>query len=703
MKKRNLLLTVACAAGLGITPSCTQESNPLLTEWTTPYGIPPFDQVDEEDYMPAFLEAMKQHKDEIEAIVSNPEEAGFENTIAAYDRAGALLNRINAVFGSASNVRSTEGIMAIETELSPLLSRHYSEIALNEQLFERIRRVYDRRNELNLNSDQMRLLTETYKRFERSGALLPPSSKKRLMEINAELAACELAFDQNVLKETASYVLEVTDETRLGGLSDAFLKAAADRAAAVGKPGAWFFGLDNPSVIPFLQSADDRNYRQEMFDAYINRGNRNTESDNKDNIVRQVTLRLEKAQILGYPDFASYALADRMAKTPEAVYELLDKIWEPALESARMEFVDLQEMARKDGLAGGLTGADWRYYAEKVRKNRFNLSDEELKPYFSYDRVLDGIFYVAGRLYGLSFEPLDRVPLPHPEATAYTCKDADGSLLGLLFVDMFARPAEKRGGAWCTTYRDQTYENGKRVIPLVAIAGNFSRPVGEYPALLTPDEVETFFHEFGHALQALLQDVPYAGLGNITRDFVELPSQINEHWAFEPEVLRHYALHYRTGEPIPEELVNRLKASGKYGQGFATTEFLAAALLDMDYHVLREIPVPFNPVHFEEVRMSGRGLLPQIPPRYRSTYFRHTFTGGYTAGYYSYIWAEVLDCDAYRAFVETGDIFDPRTATAFRKEILERGGADDAMTLYLNFRGRKPGIDALLENRGLKH
>lgn len=699
--KFSKLSALACAT-LMMAASCNPNQNPLLQTWDTPYGIPPFEQVEDSHYLPAFEEAMKQHRAEIDAIVNNPETPTFENTVVALDRAGALLNNISAVLGSATNVRSSAALMQIEAELSPKLSAHSSEISLNDALFERIRQVYDRRDEFNLNADQSRLLELTYNRFVRSGALLGEAEKARLKEINAELAANELAFEQNVLKETAAYTLKVTDAQDLSGLGAGVCADAAARATADGAEGAWYFGLDNPSVMPFLQTADNRELRQQIFDAYISRANNNNADDNKEVIKRLVELRLEKARLLGFDSYAAYAIDDRMAKTPAAVYNLLDQIWTPALNAAKAELKDLQKVAAQAGQKEALTGADWRYYFEKAKQSKFDLSDDQLQPYFQYDAVREGIFYVANQLYGITFQPLSNVPLPHPDAFAYECKEADGTVLGLLFMDMFARPAEKRGGAWCTGYRDQSYdEAGNRIIPLVAIVGNFTRPTGDTPALLTPDEVETFFHEFGHALQALFQDVPYQALGSVTRDFVELPSQIMEHWAFEPQVLRQYAKHYQTGEVIPATLIEKLDKAGKYGQGFATTELVGAALLDMDYHVLTAMPENLDVNAFEARVMGERGLISQIPPRYRSTYFRHTFGGGYTAGYYSYIWAEVLDCDAYQAFVETGDIFNKELATSFRKNILERVGAEDPMTLYLRFRGAEPGIQALLKNRGL--
>lgn len=697
--KRFLLSAFAAVFMLMI---CSCDKNPLLQEWDTPFGIPPFEEVKTEHYMPAFIKAMEIHDKEIDAIINSKEEPTFENTIEAYDKSGELLMKVAVVFSGESGINSTDEIMAIGKELSPLQSRHYSGISLNEKLFQRIKAVYDKRESLNLNEDQMRLLTETYKGFERSGANLPEDKKQELKSINEQIAALQLDFGQNLLKETANFTLVIDNEKDLAGLSEAQISEAASRAKAANQEEKWFFGLDNPSVIPFLQYADNRDLRMQILKAYLNRCNNDNEFDNKDIIRQLVDLRLKKAQIMGWDDYAAFVLDDRMAKTPEAVYDLLDQVWKPAVKAADNELKDMTKVAQKSGLnVKTLDAADWRYYFEKAKISKFNLTDDQLRPYFKLENVREGIFYVANKLYGITFTQLENVPLPHPEAIAFECKEADGTHLGVIFMDMFARPGFKRGGAWCGGYREQTYRDGKRVAPIVTIVGNFTRPIGDSPALLSADETETYFHEFGHALQGLLQDVKYDGLASITRDFVELPSQIMEHWAFEPQVLKVYAKHYQTGEPIPDELIEKIDKSGKYGQGFATVEYVAASYLDMDFHVLKSVPSDLDVNAFEAKVLGDRGILSQIPPRYRSTYFRHTFGGGYTAGYYSYLWAEVLDADAYDAFVETGDIFNKDVATKFRKEVLERAGEDEAMTLYVNFRGNKPGIGPLLKNRGL--
>lgn len=698
--RKTFIAAFAAATLVMTTVSC--QKNPLLEEWDTPFGIAPFEKIKVEHYKPAIMKGLEEHSSEIQAIIDNPEAPTFENTILALDNAGGLLFKVYAVFENETSINSTPEIMDVETEIAPVLSAHFDEISMNEKLFNRVKAVYDNRENMNLEPDQMRLLVETYKGYERAGATLPEDKKAELKAINSRISELELLFGQNVLKETADFTLIVEDEKDLAGLSKMQIDAAAARAEEKGMGGWWAFGLDNASVMPFLQFSENRSLRTKMMNGYLNRANNGNANDNKAAVIELVNLRSRKAKLMGYDNYAQFVLENRMAKTPEAVYNLLDNVWAPAIKAAKRELADIQKEARKEGMNEELTAADWRYYFEKAKAEKFNFSDEEIRPYLKFENVREGVFYVANRLYGITLTPLAGVPVPHAEAEAFECRDADGTTLGVLFVDMFARPGLKRGGAWCSSYREQYYENGKRVIPLVTIVGNFTRGTAGEPSLLTPDETETFFHEFGHALQTLLQNVRYKGNAEMTRDFVELPSQINEHWAFAPEVLKVYAKHYQTGESIPEELIEKMDRSGKYGQGFATTEYLAASLLDMDYHVLNEVPADLNVAEFEAKMLGDRGILAQIPPRYRSTYFLHVFAGGYTVGYYGYLWAEVLDADAFEAYKETGDIFNQEVARKFRYEVLARGGEDDAMTLYKNFRGKEPGIDALLENRGLK-
>lgn len=679
----------------------TTASNPFFTEYTTPFGVPPFEQILVEHYKPAFIKGMEEQVKEVDAIVGNADEATFENTIVALDRSGALLLKVAYAFSGQASVNTNDTIQALEQELSPLLSKHSDDISLNPALFARVKAVYDNRAAFNLDKEQAKLLDETYKGFVRGGANLPVEKQAQLRKLNEQLSMLELTFGQNSLKETNAFQLVIDKEADLSGLPETLVAAAASTAQGAGMEGKWVFTLHNPSVMPFLQYADNRDLREKLFNAYISRGNNGNATDNKELVKQLATARLEKARLLGYPDFAAYVLEENMAKDEKNVYKLLDQLWTPALAKAKEELADINAEIRKAGGSFEAEGWDWRYYFEKAKKAKFDLDENEVRPYLELNNVRDGAFYVANKLYGITFSALQEMPLPDPDAQVFECKDKDGTTLGILYMDFFTRPS-KSGGAWCGGYRDQSYENGRRVIPIVTTVFNYSKPAAGQPALLSADEAETVFHEFGHALNALFVDVHYYGVSGVPRDFVELPSQVMEHWVFEPEVLNVYAKHYSTGEVIPQSIVDKITKSGKYGQGFATTEYLAASLLDMDYHVLKEIPAGFATETFEATALNNRGLIRQIPPRYRSTYFGHTMEGGYTAGYYSYIWAEVLDCDAFQAFSETGNIFDTQVAARFRTHVLAPGCIDEAMEMYKNFRGKEPGIDPLLRNRGLK-
>ena len=675
--------------------------NPFFTEYTTPFGVPPFDKIEVAHYKPAFLKGMEEHKKEIDTIVNNTEEPTFENTIVALDQSGELLNKVLYAFSGQSSVNTTDEIQELEPELYPLFSAHSDDISLNPALFARVKAVYDNQASLGLDKEQKKLLEETYKGFVRSGANLDADKQARLRELNEQISVLELTFGQNTLKETNGFKLVVDKKEDLAGLPETLIAAAAETAAADSMEGKWVFTLHNPSVMPFLQYADNRALREKMFNAYVCRGNNNNANDNKGVIRSLVTARLEKAKLLGYEDFAAYVLEENMAKNEQNVYKLLDQLWKPALAKANEELADINAEIKKEG--GNFTAEawDWRYYADKARKAKFDMDENEVRPYLELNNVRNGAFYVANKLYGITFTELTDIPKPDPDAFAFECKDKDGSSLGVLYMDFYTRPG-KGGGAWCGGYRSQTYKDGKKVTPVVTTVFNFSKPAAGQPALLSADEAETVFHEFGHALHGLFGDVHYYGVADVPRDFVELPSQVNEHWAFEPEVLKVYAKHYKTGEVIPQELVDKIVKSGKYGQGFATVEYLASSLLDMDYHVLKEVPADLDIEKYEGEAMYGRGLLKQIAPRYWGTYFGHTMEGGYTAGYYSYIWAEVLDADAFEAYKETGDIFNPEVATKFRTYVLTPGGIDDAMVMYKNFRGKEPSIEPLLKNRGLK-
>ena len=698
------------AAGLAVALTACSSSgqksdaeggNPFLSEYTTPFGVPPFDQIKFADYKPAFLQGIEEESREIEAICNNTEEPTFENTIAAMDQAGPLLRKVSSVFYGLNSANTTDEIQELSRELSPILSKHGDDINLNPTLFARVKAVYDKRESLNLDKEQAKLLEDTYKNFVRGGANLPADKQEQLRKLNAEISMLQLTFGQNMLKETNAFQLVIDKQEDLAGLPENLIANAAEAAKGAGMEGKWLFTLQNPSVTPFLQYADNRALREKIFKGYINRCNNGNESDNKEVVRTLITKRLEKARLMGYDTYADFVLEERMSKNPAAVYKLLDQLWKPTIVKAKQELADIQAEIKKEGGNFEAEGWDWRYYFEKAKKAKFDLDENEVRPYLELNNVREGAFYVANKLYGITFTPIKEIPLPHPDAMAFECKDKDGTHLGVLYMDFFPR-ASKRGGAWCGTYRSQTYKDGKRLGPVVTIVCNFSQPAPGKPALLSADEATTLFHEFGHGLHNLFKDVHYYGVSGVPRDFVELPSQVMEHWVFEPEVLKVYAKHYESGEVIPAALIEKLDKSGKYGQGFVTAEYLAASLLDMDYHVLKEVDPNMDVMKFEADKLGKRGLLKQIPSRYRTTYFSHTMGGGYTAGYYSYIWAEVLDCDAFQAYKEAGNIFDQEVASKFRNYILTPGGIDDAMVMYKNFRGHEPEVGPLLENRGLK-
>jgi len=675
--------------------------NPFFEAYNTPFEVPPFDKIENSHYLPAFEEGMKRHNAEIDAIVNNPEPASFSNTIEALDQSGDLLTRVANVFFNIKEAHTNDEMDKIAETIAPMLSQHNDAINLNEKLFERVKAVYEVRETLNLNPEQQRLLSETYKGFVRGGANLPPDKKEELKKINEELSLLTVKFSQNLLAETNNYQLVIDNESDLAGLPQSVISGAAEAAKAANLEGKWVFTLHKPSWIPFLTYSEKRELREKLYKAMYNRGNNGNEYDNKALINQFVNLRIRKAQLMGFDNWASFILDDNMAKTPENVYDLLYKVWEPGLARAKAEARDMQAMIDREGGNFKLASWDWWYYAEKVRKEKYDLDEEQLRPYFELNNVRDGMFAVANKLFGITFSPLDNMPLFHPECEVFEVKDADGSHVGVLYMDYYPRPS-KSGGAWMTNYREQYFRDGKNIRPVVSLTCNFSKPTGGKPALLSYEEVETLYHEFGHGLHGLLSQVNYKSLAgtNVARDFVELPSQIMEHWAAEPEVLKIYARHYETGETIPQELIDKMERAGKFNQGFVTTEFVAAAILDMDYHTLKH-EQNIDVEAFEQISMDKAGLIEEIIPRYKSTYFAHIFPGGYSSGYYSYLWAEVLDADAFEAFKETGNIFNPDVAKAFRTNILERGGTADPMELYLKFRGKQPGIEPLLKNRGL--
>jgi len=674
--------------------------NPLLSidEWSTPYGVPPFDRIRAEHFLPAFDRAMALHDAEIDAIVNDNDEPAFENVVQAFDDAGRMLEEVSLIFEMLSSSDLTDELQAVQVEAMPRLAAHHDRIAMNEALFARVKAVYDRRLSLSLKPDQLRLLEKIYTGFVRSGALLDEAGKARLKEINGALSLLAVDFGRHLLQENARYRLVLTSE-ELEGLPTGVRDAARTAANEAGLEDRYLFTLSQPSMIPFLTYSSRRDLREQIYKAYLSRGNRDDELDNKRLICEYVRLRGEKARLLGYGNYAEYVLADQMAGKPAAAYELLDELWTPALRRAEAELAEMQPLLEADHPGAAFESWDWWYYAEKLRKKNYALDEEMLKPYFSLERVQSGVFFLANRLYGITFRPVN-VPLYNPECSAFEVLDADSSHLGILYFDFYPR-AGKGSGAWCGYFRPQSYRDGERVAPVAGIVCNFPRPTGSAPALLSLDNVETLFHEFGHALHFLFHDVKYRGLSEVEGDFVELPSQIMENWAFEPELLEQYATHYRTNEVIPPSLVQKIRRSALFNQGFATTELVAAALSDLDIHSLSGLDTLDVNAFEREALNERRGLIPQIEPRYRYTYFRHIFDGGYSAGYYFYLWAELLDQDAFDAFRQSRDLFDRTIAERFRREVLERGGEADGMTLYRNFRGREPSKIPMLRSRGL--
>lgn len=698
MKFKNYFFAAAMAAALC---GCAEQkpANPLFSDFTAPFGIAPFEEITVDHFREGMLKGLEEQKAEIEAIINSTEEPTFENTIKVLDQGGELLRKVRGTFGPLSSGSATDETRALQKEMSPIFSAHSDDIYLNPTLFAKVKSVYDNKEKFNLTKEENTVLQNIYDRFVDGGALLNDEQKAELRKLNTELSMLQLQFGQNLTHETNKTFVTVETVEELDGLPQANIDAAAKMAEANGQPGKYMFNMQRPSCNPVLQYCHNRELREKVYNAYYNRGNAGNEYDNKEISRQIVTLRLKKANLMGYKNYAEMALKDRMAKTPEAVYNLLDQVWEPAVKKAKEELADIRAEIKKEGKNFEPAGWDYMYYLDKAKKAKFAVDDAEISKYLEINNVYQGIFYVANKLYGITFKEItDQVPSFEATAKCYEVIDKDGTTLAVFYADPFPRDG-KGAGAWCTSFRGQSYENGVRVIPHVVNACNMT--TGE-PALQTIDNVETLFHEFGHALHSFFRDVQYSGAGGTERDFVELPSQINEHWAFEPEVLKVYAKHYETGEIIPMGLVKKMEESAKYGQGFATVEYVAASLADMDLHVLTEVPADLNVMDFEQEKLNARGIPSQIFPRYRMTNFSHTMGGGYTAGYYSYMWAEVLDADAYDAFVETGDIFNQEVADKFRKYVLTPGGIDNGMVMYTNFRGREPQIDALLKNRGLK-
>ena len=699
MKKT--ILTIATAVMM---LACTQKAereNPFFSEWTTPEGVPPFEQIQPTDYLPAFEEGIRQQQAEIKAIIDNPEAPTFENTLAALDRSGRLLDKVSLVFFNITESDGNDELNAVMEQVLPIVSEHSDNIFMDAALYERVKAVYDAKDSQDYTTEQLMLLEKVNTAFVRNGIALPAEKQARMREINAELSMLQQKFGNNMLAETNAFVLVLENKEDLAGLPESVIAEAAARATTEGHEGKWAIGLQNPSRIPFLQNSTRRDLREKVYKGYINRGANGNENDNREIVMQLIRLRIEKANLLGYESAADFILDDTMAKTSETVNKFLLDIFAAANNKAKEELAEMQAIADREGNGVKIEAWDWDFYSQLLRQEKYAMNEDELRPYFKMENVRAGAFAVANKLYGLNFEKLEGMPLFNPEAECFRVTDADGSLIGIFYTDYYPR-ASKRGGAWMTNFRDQYIDdNGNDVRPVTMNIGNFTKPTATTPSLLNLDEVETLFHEFGHGLHGLLAKANYHMVSgtNVARDFVELPSQIMENWAFEPEVLAMYAHHYETGELIPAELVKKIQATSTFNQGFMTTELTAAAILDMNWHDLK-CADGIEPLAFEKEMMDKIGLIPEIAPRYRTTYFNHIWGGGYSAGYYSYLWAEVLDKDAFEAFKANG-IFDPATARAFRT-LLEKGATEDPMVLYRNFRGAEPNSEAMLIGRGLK-
>ncbi|WP_321478679.1 M3 family metallopeptidase [uncultured Bacteroides sp.] len=692
-KKVILILMLSCMINSNIIKA---DGNPFLSEFKTKFEVPPFDKIKLEHYEPAFKKGIEEQNINIQKIIDNKEIPTFENAILALDNSGPILSRVSAIFFNMTDAETTDELTKLSMKIAPLLSEHSDNIYLNANLFKKVDIFYKQRKTLKLSKEQLRLVEETYKKFIYAGANLSEAQQERLKSINKKLSTLGITFSNNILNENNSFKLIIDKKEDLAGLPEWFCQSAADEAKANGEANKWIFTLHNSSRIPFLQYAENRAMRKKIYLAYINRGNNNDKNDNKKIITEILTLRLEKAKLLGFDCYSNFVLDNNMAKNSATVMSFLQKLWSYSLPKAKSEAIELQAIMDKEGEHKKLEAWDWWFYTEKLRKEKYNLSEEEIKPYFQLENVRQGVFSVAKQLYGISITPLANIPVYDPDVETFEVKDKDGSYLGIFYVDYFPR-AGKSGGAWMSNYREQQ----KGVRPFICNVASFTKPIGEIPSLLTLDEVETLFHEFGHALHGLLSQCNYAGVSgtNVARDFVELPSQIMEHWATEPEVLKMYAKHYKTGEIIPDSIINKLVKQKHFNQGFMTTELLAAAILDMKLHNLTETK-DLNVASYEKETMDKLGLIPEIAPRYRITYFNHII-GGYAAGYYSYLWANVLDADAFEAFKEHG-IFNKSIASRFRQNILEKGNSEDPMVLYKKFRGSEPNIDAMLKNRGMK-
>lgn len=701
MKIKNILIIFAMSI-LGLT-SCNSDSckdNPFFSDYGTYLEAPAFDKIKNEHYMPAFIEGMKQNKAEIEAICNNSETPTFENTIWAYDKSGELLGKVGGVFFNMMECMSDDELLQIAEEVMPMMSAHGDDIAMNPVLFEKIKYVYDHRAEMNLDYQQKRVVEKYYNDFIRRGANLNEEDQAKLREINERLSILSLQFGNNLLKENSNFKLVIDNEKDLAGLPQSSIDAAAEQAKKDGMEGKWAFTLSKPSLIPFLTYSDNSMLRNEIYNAYYNRCDNNNEYDNKAIIKEMLALRLQKAQLFGFDNYANYVLDVNMAKDDKTVDKFLDGIFNSANKLAKKELQEMQDLA-----PAKIQRSDWWYYAEQLRKAKYDFDENQIRPYLSLDNVRNGMFMAANKLYGVTFEKRNDIPIYFEGVETYEVKDFDGSTLGLLYLDFYPRKS-KSSGAWCTSFREGGYDiNGVWHPALIQLVMNFTPASGDAPALLDWDETETMWHEFGHSLHSFFSKGRYSRTcGNVPHDYVELPSQIMENWAAEPEVIRMYAKHYNTGEVMPDSLIEKLENSALFNQGFNTTELIAASILDMKYHELTDINVINNldVDEFERQQMNAIGLIREIQPRYRSTNFSHVFSGGYSAGYYAYTWAEVLDKDAFNFFKESGDLFNPELAKSFRINCLQECGNDEGMVQYKKFRGQEPSIEPYLKARGLK-
>ena len=697
--------------------SCQQKSkmdpnvNPFFQEWTTEFEVPPFLDIKDEHYMPAYKKGMEENLKEIDLIVNNTEDPSFANTIEELERTGKLLTKVQRVFSNLASSNTNPKLQELQRELSPMLSAHYDKIALNEDLFNRVEEIWNKRESVDLTNEQQKLLRDTRNQFVRSGALLGDDEKKQITRINSKISELSTEFGQNLLAETNGFEL-ILNKSDLDGLSEGVISAAYEAASQkMNKADSenekekykdkYVFTPHRTSMYPFLTESTRRDLREKLYNSYVMRGDNNNETDNKKIAVQIAKLRAERANIMGYKSHAHFVLDENMLKTPEEVYDLLIQLWKPALKRAKAEVADMQAVADSEGKEFKIAAWDWWHYSEKVRKEKYDLDESAIRPYLSLDNVIQGVFNTTNKLWGLNFREIFDIDSYHPDARVWEVTDKDGSHLAIFIGDYFTR-SNKRGGAWMSSFKGQSNLDGRQR-PIVVNVCNFPAPVGDNPSLLSLENAVTLFHEFGHAMHGILTGVTYGSMAGTSgpRDFIELPSQLLEHWVSEPEVLKSFATHYETGESMPDELIEKLLKAGKFNQGFINTEYLAASLLDMDWHTMSVLDAQNISDNFEKSSMNKIGLIDQIAPRYRSTYFAHIFSGGYSSGYYSYVHAAVLDSDAFEAFKEAGDVFDAELSSKLRKQIYEKGSTEEAMDLYVNFRGRKPIIAPLLKVRGL--